>query len=820
MLQLYLFGPMRLINGEQSLTLAGARMYSLLACLALSPSGMLRERLADLLWPDALPERSRRLLSDALYDLRRVIGSGRVIAAGRTVRLSGCWCDVAEFDRLIRSGDPDSLVRALALYTDDLLPDLYDEWVLAARLERREAYLSALETLVQFYRNHDDLPTATHYAQQLVSAEPLREENQQTYLRLLGRLGRRNEVLEHYNRLAELLQRELGVPPLPETQVIIDAIRRETGGHTALLPESEAWPFVGRTSERERLITGLEQALGGQGTVIALEGEAGIGKSRLLQETIASARWRGLLTLSAGAPPTPHDPLLPLREALHGLSTLHLHVLEQELPPPIRAVCGEFIPIWRDDAALVDLPPTQRLAQQAQAIQELFEVLTHHVPVCLLIDDLHYSLPDLWPLLDTLVTGVRRLPCCIILAYRRTAMQRHPAWERLDAWERARFVRVLALEPLTLEDTAHLIPLRYRADHEYLFGLSAGNPFRLIQAVTVLEEGHSPDTPMLERVAELPLPIQAALHAAAVLGMEAFWTLWAGVAQLTNYVAVAETLVQRRFLRPTAVGYRFAHELVQRALYDGLPPDERRMLHQRVAATLAVRSPDDLAGRAWHHDRAGESRQAVELYLRLSKQYHREAMYGAARDMLRHAFDLTLPHEPTAFAILLDLIYASFIVDEGEHLGDLIDQALHLARISGNPIQQARAALAAGEWAVKNSLPEMAHMHLQAAHAYATISGDLALQADTFNQLGELALRQGDHPAARARWEQQRRIAQQLGDHEREAAALEGIGFALANSGGASTEVLAYLERALALRCTLGNRFKEAQSRLNLLSAL
>jgi DNA-binding SARP family transcriptional activator len=821
--QLRLFGPLRLSSSGQALALHGAKARSLLAYLALFPAtNTSRERLADLFWPEAPPNRSRRLLSNLLYEIRQALGPDWLVADSDQVWLNhdDLWLDVAEFKRLLRTGDPDSLAQAIALYADDLLPDLYDDWLMAPRLEWREAYLSALETLVEAHRARNDLGNALNLAQRMVLAEPLREENQQTYLRLLGRQGRRNEALAHYDYLVRLLRDELDVAPLPDTQALAAAIRRESEQERPNAPQAESLPLVGRAAERERLIHGLEQTLRGNGVIIALEGDPGIGKSRLLREAATSARWRGLLPLSGAATPLPHEPLAPLAQALAGLSLAQVHALTADLPPETRAACADLIPAWRDAALLTKLPPQPRLARLFQASGDLFAALTQQMPLCLLLDDLHYSHPDLWPLLDLLARRTTDLPLCLILAYCPAEMSTHPSRPRLAAWEQAGWLSMLTLAPLSTTEAAQMIPTRYTAEREQLYSLSAGNPFWLTQALVALDEGHPPTASVVARADQLPPAARAALDAAAVLGLRFGWALWGAAAGVQDLLPLANILIQHRFLQPTTNGYAFVHELVQTALYDHLAPARRCDLHGRAAVALDRLSPDSLLERAWHHDQAGEAGLAAALYRRLAEQLRRRAAYTTAQEALRRALELTPDEDATHFDLLLELVQLTFIVEEGAQQAALIERLLHLADHLADPAALARAALVAGEWAWKSGQPDASEAHLAAAVAHAQAAARPDLQAEALGQLAHLTLRQGDTSAAQTHYRQQLALVQKASDLAQEAAALEGLGLVMGNSGGPSDEVLGYLQRSLEIRCTLDNAYEEAQSRNTLLSAL
>jgi DNA-binding SARP family transcriptional activator len=250
MRNIWLLGALRFEIANRPTRLTGGKTQSLLAFLLLHPYlSHTREYLADLLWPDAPPDRVRRNFSDTLYRLRQRLGEAWLLVEPDKVSLNpdaDLWVDVWKVEQLLQAGDLATLTRAVELYTGDLLPEIYDDWILPRQVNLHEQYLAALEKLVEAHQAQNHLPDALRYARRLMMAEPLREHNHQTYLRLLGRLRHRNEALTHYHYLQELLQRELGVDPMPETQAIIASIQQEMALPASTLAPTERIPFVGR----------------------------------------------------------------------------------------------------------------------------------------------------------------------------------------------------------------------------------------------------------------------------------------------------------------------------------------------------------------------------------------------------------------------------------------------------------------------------------------------------------------------------------------------------------------------------------------------
>ncbi|GIK71971.1 MAG: hypothetical protein BroJett021_09590 [Chloroflexota bacterium] len=815
-LQIFLFGRFAILQDDQAIVIPSTVSRNLLACLLLAPAHTrAREWLSTQLWPDATPEEGRRRLAQALYLLRRALGHDRFFTTHNCIGLNPAdlWVDLWAFDRLARSTAAADWEQAVALYTGDLLPDVYDDWALLPQRERQEQWFVLLDRLADHYQVQGDLAAALRYARRLVEADPLREEAQQRLLRLLGRAGRANEALAHYERLRRLLRTELNADPLPETTAIVRGIRRESVATASGDAAPDIGPFVGRATERRQIVERLEQALQGRGALLAVEGESGIGKTRLLQEVAASARWRGLTPLMATAAPGRSAADL-LAEALRGLPTVHRHALAARLPLETRAAAG-LLPAWRHAVTLPPLPPALELARQRQAVRDLFTVLCAQTPLCLMLDDLHHAADDLWPLLDELAQVSQHAALCLILAYRPSEMQLHRA--PIAAWEEAGRLTVVALGPLADDDAGRLIPPQLADRREALLRTAGGNPFWLHEAIAAVAAGFPPTAPIAERAAALPAVTCAALQAAAVWGMSYTWAQWRGLTPVTP--AIAAELVAAGFLRADADGFAFSHELVQQAIYAAIAPDRRRAWHRQAAAYLAELTPDDLAGRARHHAAGDEPAVALDLYRRLAEQCRRKAAPAEACAALGHALTLLATDDPQRLPILLDWADLSLIVAEAE-AGDAVDEALRLAQAAADADLVTRAHLLAGRYRRKRGEFEAAVAHLQSAAALAQQAGHIPHLADALQELGSVAIQVGDVAAAQVHYARLRDLAHDHGLTLPEAEALEGLGWALANLGDPDHAALDLFRQALALRRRTGDRYAEACGLIELASAL
>lgn len=306
LVRIYLFGDFRIEKNGETLPLRHSKARSLFAFLLRYPQKRhLREQLADLFWPEAPPERVGRNLSDALYRLRQVLGDDLLHTSRDAIMLNqdaDLWVDVWAFTAGVSMAERAAWEQAASLYAGPLLPDSYEDWVLQWRTRLQEQFDDCLLRLGTWAEQHHLPERAHHYFQQLVQQAPLREVGHRGLMRSLAALGRFAEVFAAYDVLAALLAQELGLEPDAETQRLLVQLQAEWQV-VQQQPDSAEWkrPFVGRTTERATLIDALDAARQGRGCVVAIEGEAGMGKSRLLAEIESSAAWRQMSVITGSA---------------------------------------------------------------------------------------------------------------------------------------------------------------------------------------------------------------------------------------------------------------------------------------------------------------------------------------------------------------------------------------------------------------------------------------------------------------------------------------------------------------------------------------
>jgi DNA-binding SARP family transcriptional activator len=662
--QISLFGgfEVRLPSGELC-ALATRKARALVAYLAV-PAGRFhsREKLTALLWGDTAEAQAKQSFRQALLTVRRALGEEEPLAilldadavAFNPAALS---VDVGEFEAAVADGSMDALEEAGRLYTGDFLEGFaldeasFEEWRIVERERLRELAVEVMARLLREQVKADRLEPAVQTAQQILGLDPLQEVVHRTLMRVFIRQGRRAAALRQYQTCVGLLERELGVEPEEETRTLYREILRAAGRVAPRAPgvadrssrgggrfgraEIE---LVGRRGEIAALHQALEQTLEVGARVVIVTGEAGIGKTRLIEEFAAEVATRGFRMLSAGCHATEQPlPFRPWVDALRAEgSGLDLGLVSQ-LSPPTRRQLGRVFPELVEDAHL-NQSTVNESGFLFEAFGELVEELAEGKPTVIVIEDLHWVDAMSARLLAFLARRLGGLPVLIVGTARPEEIVDTPVLQQaLTELRGAGVLEEIALESLTREESLTLAQRlrRVRAPGfmdriaDDLWKLSEGNPFVIVESLRAMPADAAPTLQLattvrdsvIGRLARLPELPRAALAAAAVIGRAFPFRLLHDVMGVSEADAAAaiEELVRRRVLESVGERLEFYHDRVNQVVYEEIVPARRAVLHRAVA--LALESShgdqlDDVADQLGHHFlRAGDAQNAL-VYLK------------------------------------------------------------------------------------------------------------------------------------------------------------------------------------------------------------
>ncbi len=696
----YLLGGAHCSDGSDTQLLPPDRRGCLLAYLAYDGGWVDRDRLALLFWPDSDEQAAKRNLRQLLARTRRL-----PVAAGLETSVGALrWpvpTDVAGFRRAVAELDYDG---AIDCYRGPLLAGFsvydvgaFDAW---CELEREHVHAAFHEAVVRSAGvaiEEGRFDAASARLKRLLDLDPLAEDVLQPYLRALALGGRREAALTAYERFAQRLEAELGLEPLETTRELIAEVRRSAPlARTASVRPHRDAPaqtlrpprLVARTAEVEALLAAATP-------LVLVAGEPGVGKSRLLRESLSEATWSNAVEGLDGIPYHPIAALLRRRpELAAGLG-------------PFREDVARLVPDVAPDLLPAPLDPETGRGRLAEALARALETAAGP----LVIDDLQWADAATLELIAYLADRGTR----VYGTYRSDEVR--PRLQRaLDALRARGALSVIALGPLDESGVRELLadltgqPTGPERFSRWLWDRSGGNALFVLETLRALFEagvlrtatrGWETDIDDLtsdyteldvppavtqvirRRLGFLEAPTVRLLEVAAVLGEGFDARLLAGIAGLSP-LAVADALsaaARAGFVSGSA----FRHDLLRQAIYDDVPPARRRLMHALVADALGDAHPGVVAE---HWFAAGEPARARAAWCEQATLLRRRGLQHEAVDALERALSRCTDSVDRAW-LLVSLANAQ------RELGRVTDGAEALATALATPHEDRRLHLSA-----------------------------------------------------------------------------------------------------------------------------
>lgn len=838
LIHIYLLGRFEVIRGETTLRAPDwprRKAASLLQRLALNRR-LLKDEAIDFLWPEADAASGANNLYRTLHALRRTLDNGFGPGAaeatftfedGVLTLTESVWVDVHEFDKLATQTSIASLQSALDLYAGDLLPDdPYAEWTLGPRDQLRQLHRQASLAMAAQYRETHDYAHSLAVLTPLLAHDRTDEVVHRELIQTYALSGRRHDALRQYQACVDALAADLDVPPEPETAALYSQILSGELSPLALptVPSPESLSsvttvFVGREQELETLRLWLRAAWRGQGKVILIAGDSGVGKTRLATEVLQTATSAGLTTL-AGAAYEQEGQLAyqPFVEAVdHFLST------SPQLPEGVEPIN----PITHFKRLEMGDPQQQGWAQ-FKAVTSFLAAFGQSAPVVVLVDDVHAADEASLRLFHYLARQTRTAPIVLLATYRSDlAHNATPFATLLNALYRERLSETLNLAPLSVEALARVLahelggepaPALVTAIHE----LTEGNPFYAQEMARALlkddrlearegfwqlRAGHpSLRLPaglsglLHERVTRLGPEVDAALTVAAVIGREFSFEVLRGVGALPDgtVLAALDAALLSRLLDETEYGYRFRHPLIRRALYDSLSRVRRARLHGQTAEAIeaqesrqsvGIQSVEDLAfhydlsdrrDRAWFYLIQAGQKAAGLFAFEVAVDYFERAL------ALMDALGLDAERAAQRWMVLESLGWWHTILANTPKAVQRFNQAAVLQPSNGwRPARRDRARVLRGAVMALITAGDIdaAEAHLKAALAEVDEAEDAAEYAHVLYNVSQFHWHRGEHQQAFEAAQQSLGVAERLNDSGAIARAFEMLALACHSLG-------------------------------------
>ena len=857
-LKIWLFGPPRIELDGAPVEVDTRKAIALLAYLSVTGRPHGRDALAALLWPDLNQDRARAALRRTLSALRKGLG-GSGLAGGRSrvsLEIQDMWLDTARFHELIsaaRAHDhpADEVCRrcvsdlgeAAELSRGDFMSGFFlrdspefEDWMFFQTEELRRAVGEALERLVTGLIGAGELGPAVDIARRWLQLDPLHEPAHRALMRLYAWKNLRSKALSQYRECVLVLDRELGVPPLEETAALYRAI--ESGQLESPAPAPTPQPAPEEpdppaSSLIERLLVGRERELGEllqafaaasqQGCFVVVEGEAGVGKSSLVETALGRLREQGAEILSARCYPGEQGlAMAPISQLLRAALN-HDRAWAIELPTRSAQEAARLVPELAELRSEATPPPPGdepggRIRLYEGVATALDRACCSDGPGVIFVDDLHWADDASLDFLSFLLHRVRERSLLVLAAWRREEV---PPGHRLD----------LMLSEATLAGSGSSIPLQRlgraqtaeivatvapEATPDFvnrLYAETDGLPFFVMEYLAALparDEGEQWPLPrgirdlLQARLAPLSQVARQLLGAAAVIGgsfeLDSVRTV-SGRSE-DEAVGALEEVIGRGFVVEQGAFdsdplYDFSHDKVRELVYEQISAARRRLLHARAAEELAGGARRGTAGGrpgavARHYQAGGDLAKAAEWYLRAGDEARN--LYANAEALSHYGSALAYGHPE--------------IGDLHEAMGDLHTLAGEYQRAldsyeaaaahpsTSQPSSSTAPALPRIEHKIGNVHHRTGKWDLADSHYEAALSSapDEALKARITADQSLTAHRRGDDPLAVELGREALRLARGAEDLIALAQAHNILGMV----AGGGADAVAELERSLA----------------------
>jgi class 3 adenylate cyclase/tetratricopeptide (TPR) repeat protein len=600
--------------------------------------------------------------------------------------------------------------------------------------------------------------------------------------------------------------------------------------------------FVGRTAEMTRLVDAMRRAQAGRGQLVAIIGEAGVGKSRLCYEFTHSPEARQWVVLETGSVSygkgTSYSPVVDLLKQYFRIESRDDHPRIREkvteklvsVDPALaryHAALLWLLDVPSDDPHWPDVDPSQRRRRALDGVKVLLLRESVRRPVVLLCEDLHWIDPETEAFLDELVASLPAARLLLLVTYR-------PEYQH--AWPNMSHCAQFRMEALPRETTDELLetllgpdpglqPLKrllvQLTDRNPLFleetvrtlsetGILAGGPgaYRQARRIEALQIPPTVQAILAARIDRLPDGAKRLLQSAAVVGMEVPLVLLQEIADegdgdLTGNLAAlqaGEFLYESRLFPDFE--YTFRHVLTHDVAYGGLSQARRRALHARIASAIERLQPkraiDDVDRLAQHTFRGEVWDRAVRYSRQAGGKAQQRSAHREAVAWLEQALT-ALAHLPTdavtlgqAIDLRLELRGSLYAIGELERMHEHLREAEGLAEQLGDARRRGWVSMHLGEYSRQTGHFREASTLIQRAREIAGTIDDLPLRLASDQYLGMAMHALGDYRRAA---EHERRAA----EFPRDEAASGGFGPTQAGSpAGFRAVSLGWLARCLA----------------------
>jgi DNA-binding SARP family transcriptional activator len=615
-----------------------------------------REQILDTLWPGIAVESALNSFGKALHAARHALEpelprredsaylhlmDGMLVLNSERVVV-----DTDRFEQLaeaaLRRGDIDDYEAALAVYGGELLPeDRYESWCAERRNSLAELHVRLLLGVAEALGKRGDCDKSAGYLREVLRLEPTREAAHRRLMSLYAQMGTPERAVRQFQLCEDVLRQELDLAPQQETIALYHDVLGRRNLRQSSVPEPDRepldqgrpsaasggstvrGPFLGRKRVLQRLSQQLTRSDDRRAGMIVISGEAGVGKTRLLEEFAIQASDQGALTLWAGrGAHAKQFACGPFAVALEGYAASRSEAERRELARCYLALV-RFVPSLAavSDLSMVAADPGASHVDLISAIVRLLTDLARTRPVLIVLGDLHGTDRASLDLVRYLAHLAVWQPWLMVGAVRDEELETDTELRQMvETMTRAHLCLGIDLQCLSRRSCDQFVQATLPSACldgnllETIYVRSRGNPLFIGELVREIRRGgptralaewreesqvaeQAPAlarTQMAMRLAAMDETLRRVLGLAAAAGETeiSLSQLRIGAAALEPPVPVAalfdalDRALQMRLLEEGRTGLAFRHPFVRSAMYDCLPRHRRDEFHSAIAAHL------------------------------------------------------------------------------------------------------------------------------------------------------------------------------------------------------------------------------------------
>jgi len=605
--------------------------------------GLTRRRAIWLLWEDDDCARSRHRLSQVLHELRARLGIDPVMASGDDV-LVAAWdalpSDLADYRAALRNG---SLQKALVAVERGFAPRLkripgeeYDDWITAKRAKLRRELREVAARAWDEHQPKGAWRKAREAAEVLHALDRESESALRNVVESRAMTGGFEAAEAAYTAFVDGMADGFEVEA--ETRALIERVRRLSGERELGPPRDDAAPppLVGRKQDLETSRRMLDRVRGGGFEFLLLQGDAGIGKTRLLEEIRREAHIKGFRCMQARS--VELERRIPLNPLIDALSHPEVGEYLRDLDDPWRAVIAALLPhlpLGMERSVVPPIAESSLSRRLYDAFSILFARLAENEPTVLFLDDLQWADATTVAVLQFVQRRWRTGSMGVIGTVRPDLVKGSDGvvkyLEETDDLPVTRIrvgeldsAEALELVEVVSEGSLDAVTMRR------LCALAGGNPFYLIELTKDYLGGQllMPEVP--NDALTIPISLRQLVdpriealsdRASRAASLLAIWGRWAKLTDLAALVGVSphdlvedvEELERHRLVVVDRDQIRVAHELYRGALYHRLSETRRAVLHRTIAEHLTATGQTQPGELAIHFGRAGDRAKAARF---------------------------------------------------------------------------------------------------------------------------------------------------------------------------------------------------------------